>query len=79
MPQPTCSYVLERDYVDYVGGADAELVAAHTYDAAEYLLQLHPPTAPGSTPTSAVRYPRRSPITRRAISEPRTSGSRAAT
>jgi glycerol-3-phosphate dehydrogenase subunit C len=41
VPQPTCGYVLKKDYVDYVGGADAELVAAHTYDAAEYLMKLH--------------------------------------
>ena len=41
VPQPTCSYVLKQDYVDYVGGADAELVAAHTYDAAEYLVRMH--------------------------------------
>jgi len=39
--QPTCSYVLKHDYPDYVAGADAELVAAHTYDAAEYLMKLH--------------------------------------
>jgi glycerol-3-phosphate dehydrogenase subunit C len=41
VPQPTCSYVLKNDYVDYIGGPDAELVAAHTYDAAEYLWKLH--------------------------------------
>ncbi len=41
VPQPTCAYVLKRDYVDYVGGPDAELVAGHTYDAAEYLIKLH--------------------------------------
>ena len=41
VPQPTCGYVLKKDYVDYVGGADAELVAAHTYDAAEYLMKVH--------------------------------------
>ena len=27
--------------MDYVGGPDAELVAAHTYDASEYLMNLH--------------------------------------
>ena len=27
VPQPTCGYVLKKDYVDYVGGRDAELVA----------------------------------------------------
>jgi Fe-S oxidoreductase len=41
VPQPTCGYVLKKDYVDYVGGSDAELVAAHTYDAAEYLMKVH--------------------------------------
>jgi glycerol-3-phosphate dehydrogenase subunit C len=41
VPQPTCSYVLKKDYLAYVGGPDAELVAAHTYDAAEYLMKVH--------------------------------------
>jgi Fe-S oxidoreductase len=41
VPQPTCSYVLRRDYVDYVGGPDAELVAANTFDASEYLMRIH--------------------------------------
>src|SRR5262245_112125 len=41
VPQPTCGYVLKKDYVDYVGGPDAELVAEHTYDAAEYLMKVH--------------------------------------
>ncbi len=41
VPQPTCGYVLRKDYVDYVGGADAELVATHTVDAAEHLWTLH--------------------------------------
>ncbi|MEI8239283.1 MAG: heterodisulfide reductase-related iron-sulfur binding cluster [Actinomycetota bacterium] len=41
VPQPTCGYVLKKDYVDYVGGADAELVSQHTFDAAEYLMKLH--------------------------------------
>jgi Fe-S oxidoreductase len=41
VPQPTCGYVLKQDYVDYVGGTDAELVAGHTYDAVEYLMKLH--------------------------------------
>ncbi len=41
VPQPTCGYVLKKDYVDYVGGPDAELVAEHTFDAAEYLVKLH--------------------------------------
>ncbi len=41
VPQPTCGYVLKKDYLDYVGGPDAELVASHTYDAAEYLVGIH--------------------------------------
>jgi len=41
VPQPTCGYVLKKDYVDYVGGTDATLVAEHTYDAAEYLMKVH--------------------------------------
>jgi glycerol-3-phosphate dehydrogenase subunit C len=41
VPQPTCGYVLKHDYTDYVGGEDAELVARHTYDAAEYLMKVH--------------------------------------
>ena len=41
VPQPTCSYTLRKDYVDYAGGADADLVAAHTFDAAEYLMRVH--------------------------------------
>ncbi|MEY4401857.1 MAG: hypothetical protein RL072_1722 [Actinomycetota bacterium] len=41
VPQPTCSYVLKNDYLDYVGGPDAKLVAEHTFDAAEYLMKVH--------------------------------------
>lgn len=41
VPQPTCGYVLKEDYIDYVGGPDAELVATHTFDAAEYLMRVH--------------------------------------
>jgi glycerol-3-phosphate dehydrogenase subunit C len=41
VPQPTCGYVLKHDYVDHVGGPDAELVARHTYDAAEHLMNVH--------------------------------------
>ena len=41
VPQPTCSYVLRQDYLDYVGGPDAELVAEHTFDACEYLMRVH--------------------------------------
>jgi Fe-S oxidoreductase len=41
VPEPTCGYVLKKDYLDYVGGRDAELVAGHTYDASEYLMKVH--------------------------------------
>ncbi len=41
VPQPTCGYVLKKDYIDYVGGDDATLVAEHTYDATEYLMKVH--------------------------------------
>ena len=41
VPQPTCCYVLKREYPEYVGSDDARLVAEHTYDAAEYLVKVH--------------------------------------
>lgn len=41
VPQPTCGYVLKKDYPDYMAGTDAELVGSNTYDAAEYLVKLH--------------------------------------
>ncbi len=41
VPQPTCGYVVKKDYIDYVGGDDAALVASNTYDAAEYLMRVH--------------------------------------
>ena len=40
VPQPTCSYIIKKDYLDYVGGPNAELVAEHTFDAAEYLMNI---------------------------------------
>ncbi len=43
--QPTCAYVVRKDYPLYLAhtpqAADAELVAAHTADPAEYLVGLH--------------------------------------
>ncbi|HWD24695.1 MAG TPA: heterodisulfide reductase-related iron-sulfur binding cluster [Acidimicrobiales bacterium] len=39
--QPTCGYVIKRDYPIYVPGPDADLVSSHTFDAAEYLVDLH--------------------------------------
>ncbi len=44
VPQPTCGLVIKQQYAAYVGEAaraDAELVAEHTFDAAEYLMKLH--------------------------------------
>jgi glycerol-3-phosphate dehydrogenase subunit C len=35
--QPTCHAVIVTDYVDHVGGSDAELVAGSTFDALRYL------------------------------------------
>ena len=39
--QPTCAYVLKRDYPIHVPGPDTDLVAEHTYDPAEYLVKRH--------------------------------------
>ncbi|HTW97412.1 MAG TPA: heterodisulfide reductase-related iron-sulfur binding cluster [Acidimicrobiales bacterium] len=39
--QPTCAYVIRRDYPIYAPGADADLVAAHAFDASEYLMLQH--------------------------------------
>jgi glycerol-3-phosphate dehydrogenase subunit C len=41
VPQPTCGYVLRKDYPIHVPSDDARLVAEHTFDAAEYLMRLH--------------------------------------
>lgn len=45
VPQPTCGYVLKKDYPAYFKGEpeakDAELIGAHTFDAAEYLMKIH--------------------------------------
>lgn len=39
--QPTCAYIIKKDYPIYAAGPDADLVAEHTYDAAEYLIEGH--------------------------------------
>jgi glycerol-3-phosphate dehydrogenase subunit C len=39
--QPTCAYVVKRDYPVYAKGADADLVASRTFDPAEYLMRRH--------------------------------------
>jgi glycerol-3-phosphate dehydrogenase subunit C len=41
VPQPTCAYVLKREYPDFLGTADARLVAEHTFDVSEYLMRRH--------------------------------------
>jgi Fe-S oxidoreductase len=60
--QPTCGYVIKRDYPIYVPGPDADLVAAHTFDAAEYLVNLHRSGGgidlefPGEVPEEAIYH-----------------------
>ena len=39
VPQPTCGYVLKEEYPDFLGTDDARLVAEHTFDTSEYLMQ----------------------------------------
>jgi Fe-S oxidoreductase len=41
VPQPTCGYVLKREYAEYLGGEQAAEVGTHTYDLAEYLMNVH--------------------------------------
>lgn len=51
VPQPTCGYVLKRDYPEYIDSDDARLVAEHTYDASEYLWKMHKDQLPGDDHT----------------------------
>ncbi len=39
--QPTCAYVIKRDYPLYLNSQEARDVAGSTYDAAEYLMYIH--------------------------------------
>ncbi len=39
--QPTCAYVVKKDYPIYAAGVDADLVAEHCFDASEYLVNEH--------------------------------------
>ncbi len=39
--QPTCAYVVKKDYPIYVGSDDAKKVSARTFDASEYLFMIH--------------------------------------
>jgi Fe-S oxidoreductase len=48
--QPTCAYILKKDYPIYVPGPDADLVAEHTFDPAEYLVNAYR-ADPGSLDT----------------------------
>ena len=57
--QPTCAYVVKRDYPIYAKGADAELVAAHTFDPAEYLMRRHRDARRRLHPARRVPRPRR--------------------
>ena len=41
VPQPTCAYVLKKEYPDFLGTDDARLVAENTFDVAEYLMAGH--------------------------------------
>jgi glycerol-3-phosphate dehydrogenase subunit C len=41
VPQPTCGYVLKKEYPWLDGGEDARAVAAATMDLGEYLMKLH--------------------------------------
>ncbi len=41
VPQPTCAYVIKRDYPLYLGTQAAEEVAAATFDTSEYLFNLY--------------------------------------
>ncbi len=39
--QPTCAYVIKKDYPQYLETEDSKEVSAHTYDASEYLIKMH--------------------------------------
>jgi Fe-S oxidoreductase len=41
VPQPTCAYVVKKEYPDFLGTPDATLVAEHTFDTSEYLMARH--------------------------------------
>ena len=41
VPQSVCGRVMRNEYLTHVGGDDAELVANHMFDSAEYLMKLH--------------------------------------
>src|SRR5687767_6103667 len=39
-PGPTCSYMIKREWKDYLGSPEAEAVGARAYDLMEYLHKL---------------------------------------
>ena len=39
-PGPTCSYMMKKEWKDYLGTPEAEAVAAHSFDLMEYLWNL---------------------------------------
>ena len=39
--QPTCAYVIKKEYQDFLGTDEAKEVAENTYDVSEYLFNLH--------------------------------------
>ena len=41
VPQPTCAYVLKKDYPDYLDSDDSRLLAENTFDVSEYLMKQH--------------------------------------
>ena len=57
--QPTCHAVITTDYIDHVGGSDAELVAARTFDAVAYLAD-HVADRPSTRSRDSSRRVRRS-------------------
>ncbi len=41
VPSASCSYMLKKDYPEFLPGDDASLVAENTYDLSEYLMKVH--------------------------------------
>ena len=57
VPQPRCLSVIRTAYPAHVGGADAELVAAHTHDPSAMLLERH-----GADAALLLRVPDAGPV-----------------
>ncbi len=78
--QPTCAYVIRKDYPIYAPGEEADLVAAHAFDASEYLMLQHRREGGGlDTSFTGSVADDRSPTTSPATCARRTSASRVAT